>query len=490
MVTDRSIPPEDFASLLATTPDPLKPELGATISGKVAQIGPEDILVDVGGKREAVISRSELVGENGSVALKVGDTVEAKIIAVDGELRLSRKASVSMKGMSKDAAKQMLQEAFQGGVPIDGRVTASIKGGYEIDVAGMRGFCPFSQIDLRRHHDPTLYFHKTFQFRIKEFDPRKRKLVLSRRAILESEAKKLEKEARAKIMPGAVFKGSVVTLQDFGAFVDLGGGLQGLLHVSEISHARVANPSEILTVGQELDVQVLRVDKKTGKISLTRKPLEEDPWSDVKKRFKAGQVLQAKVVRVTDFGAFLELAPGVDGLLHVTEMSAEYGSGKNAQQMIKVGEEIKAQVIKVDGKRRRVALGLAPRDVEVGQHVEMPALRVGAIVEGKVERIEKFGVFVRMGPGRTGLIPSNELGTPRGSDPRKGFPIGADVRAEIIEADPAGRKIRLSIRKAAEREEREALDRYRKDASKAGSSSLSTLADAFNAFKKSTESES
>jgi len=479
---------DDFARLLETSVEPKRHARGARVKGTIVQIGDTDVLVDVGGKSEATIARAELAGEDGSLEAKVGDEIEATVVSTEGSIRLSRRALIDAR--DKEAARTMLMEAFKSRMPVAGRVTASIKGGYEVQVGKVRGFCPFSQIDVRRQEDPTLYFNKTFDFRIKEYDPRKNNLILSRRALIEAEVRKQEAEIRAKATVGSVLPGTVVSIQDFGAFIDIGGGVQGLLHVSEMSHARVAHPNDLVKLGETLDVQVLRVDKKKGKISLTRKPLEADPWDGVAERFKQGQVLTARAARVTDFGAFLELSPGVDGLLHVSEMAGLKdggGGGRNlkAQELVKQGDELTVQIMKVDATRRRVSLGLPGSNVSPGQTVAPePPPKTGDLVMGKVERVEKFGVFLRLGTGRTGLIPNNELGTPRGTDHRKMFPVGTEMRAEVIESDPGGRKIRLSVSKAEGREEREALDRYRKDFSRSGGS-FSTLADAFAAIKKS-----
>ena len=500
---------DDFAKLLAASTAARRYAKGAVVRGTVVQIGDTDVLVDVGAKSEAMIAKAELVGEDGVLAIQVGDSLEGTVMSVDGSIRLSRKLVASSR------SKEMLMEAFKNGMPVQGRVTASIKGGYEVQVAGVRGFCPFSQIDLRRQEDPNVYFNKTFVFQIKEYEPRKRNLIVSRRALLEAEQKKQEAEVRSRITEGAVLSGTVVSLMDFGAFVDLGGGVQGLLHVSEISHARVAKPSDVLTQGQTMDVQVLRVDAKNGKISLTRKPLEGDPWSGVADQYKQGQVITAKVVRVTEFGAFVELAPGVDGLLHVSEMSGMGDSGsRKAADLAKPGDEIKVQVMRVDEAKRRISLSIAgqpsrqadmsesgernPRRerIERGQRAEkseraekaekvaLTTVKVGDVVTGKVDRVEKFGVFIRFGTGRTGMVPNSELGTQRGADHRRMFPAGTEMKAEVIEADAAGRKIRLSVTKAMTREEREAVERYRKDTTKSGGTSFSTMADAFAALKK------
>jgi small subunit ribosomal protein S1 len=476
---------DEFARLLAAGSDLRTHAAGQTVRGTIVQIGDADILVDIGGKSEAAIARSELTGSDGAFTAKIGDPLEAVVVSTDGLVRLSRRLGGGG-GRNKDAAREALIEAFKSRIPVQGRVTASIKGGYEVQVAGVRGFCPFSQIDVRRQEDPTLYFNKTFEFLIKEYEPRKRNLILSRRALIEAETRRNEREFRDGLAEGTVLKGTIASLQDFGAFVELGPGVQGLLHVSEISHARVENPADVLSLGQAVDVQILRLDKKKGKISLTRKPLEQDPWTDVESRFTTGQVVTSKVVRVAEFGAFLELAPGVDGLLHVSELASLRGAGRQAQAatLAKVGEEIKVQVMKVDPARRRISLGVPHEKAEVGEKVVVAPMKVGDVVTGKVEKVEKFGVFLRIAPGRSGMIPNNELGTQRGADHRKMFPPGTEMTAEVIEADAAGRKIRLSVNKAQGREERAAVDKYRKDPSKSGSGSFSTMADAFNAFKK------
>jgi len=247
--------------------------------------------VDVGGKGEACIARAELLDDKGELTHKLGDEIEARVVSTEGTLRISRKVVSSHLG--KDETREVLMEAFKKRLPVEGRVTASVKGGYEVQVAGLRGFCPFSQIDVRRQEEPLLYFNKTFNFRIKEYDPRRRNLILSRRALIEDDNRREERQVRDGLTAGTVIEGTVVSLQDFGAFLDLGAGVQGLLHVSELSHARVAHPKDVLTVGQVLSVQILKSDRKKGKISLTRKPMEADPWDGAARRFKVGQVIGA-----------------------------------------------------------------------------------------------------------------------------------------------------------------------------------------------------
>ena len=475
----------EFSKMLDAFPQPHPPARGDVVKGRLVQIGDAGGIVDIGAKSEACIAREELLGPDGDLAFKVGDTIEARIISADGDLRISRE-TVSAH-MSRNETRDLLMEARRKRLPVKGRVTASVKGGYEVQVAGMRAFCPFSQIDVKRQEEPLLYFNKTFDFLIKEFDPRRKNLILSRRALIEAENKQEESKVRESLTPGTVVEGTVVSLQDFGGFIDLGSGVQGLLHVSEISHARVEHPRDALTIGQTLKVEILKNDRKKSKISLTRKSLEADPWDGASRRFAAGQVIGARVVRMTEFGAFVELAPGLDGLLHLSELnSLRRTEDQKPEDLARVGTDLKVAVLKVDEKRRRISLGLADQSAEVGRKIEIPQIRSGKVVTGKVERVEKFGVFVRLGPGLTGLIPNNELGTPRGTDHRRMFPPGTEITAEITEADASGRKIRLSVSKAEGREEREAIERYRREGAKSGNS-LSTMAEAFRAFRDSRE---
>jgi len=305
--------PEDFATLFASVGAEPALELGQIVKGRIIQIGAETIFVDVHGKGEALIARGELEDAQGRLGVGVGDEIEATVISTGDEVRLSHKL---LKGTQ---AREALEVAAQAGLPVEGKVTAVIKGGYEVMVGGLRAFCPFSQMELHRVDSPETFLRRTLEFRITRYSENGRNIVLSRRQLLEHRAAKAAEETRKTIVPGAILPGTVSSLAAFGAFVDLG-GVQGLVPVSEISHSRLGRPADRLHVGQAVTVKVLGVDEGTGRISLSLKALEGDPWTAVPGALRAREVVRGHVVRMTDFGVFVEVLPGVDGLLHLTEI--------------------------------------------------------------------------------------------------------------------------------------------------------------------------
>jgi small subunit ribosomal protein S1 len=454
-----------FEQLLAEHGSSRELEIGDTVSGKVLQVGAEDVFVDVSGKGEAMISRAELVGEGGDLEVAVGDPIEATVVAVEPELRLSRKL------LAGAHAREQLRVAAETGVPVEGRVAGLVKGGFEVTIAGLRAFCPLSHIDLRRVEDQSSFLGQTLPFAIIEFKDEGRRIVVSRRRLLAEEAKRQAEETRARLVPGAVLEGRVVSLAAFGAFVDLG-GVQGLLHLSEISHQRVERPSDVLELGQAIEVQVLKVDPATGKLSLSRKALEGDPWTGVEERLRERQVVDGRVVRVADFGAFVELLPGVDGLLHTSELP--HGALAKLREAARVRATASVIVLEIDRAKRRIALALAPRGHEAGEVIAGTTARVGDVITGVVEAVMPFGVVVRFGPGQTGVVPNAESGVPRGGDLGREFPLGSEVTAEVTAVEMGGRRYRLSRSRAQRRDEQAEIERHGKSQEKV---SLSTFGD-------------
>jgi small subunit ribosomal protein S1 len=338
-----------------------------------------------------------------------------------------------------------------------------IKGGYEVTVGGLRAFCPFSQMDLRRVDAAEEYVGRVLEFRVTTYGERGRNIVLSRRRLLEEQAAKAGEETRKKVIPGAVLSGTVAGVADFGAFVDLG-GVQGLIPGSEISHSRIGRPSDRLRIGDAVTVKVLRADE-SGKISLSLKALEGDPWVAVAGRLRERQVVRGRAARATEFGIFVELLPGVDGLLHISEIPrSRQGALREAAA---AGAEITVMIVSLDVDKRRVGLALAPDDATPGEQVTA-TVAVGAVMVGTVERIESYGVFVRLGPGQTGLIPNAELSTARGADPRNAFPVGAEVKVLVLAIEEGGRRIRLSHAQALAHEERAEAQAYLDTTKKGG----------------------
>jgi small subunit ribosomal protein S1 len=450
--------PEDFATMFARESARPVLEVGQIVKGRVIQISAESVFVDVGGKGEAWIERAELTDEEGRLRVAIGDEVEATVVATGDEIRLSHKLRQGAQ------ARQALAVAAQAGIPVEGKVAAVIKGGYEVTVGGLRGFCPFSQMDVRRVEATEEYVGRVLEFRITTFSDNGRNLVLSRRRLLEERAAETAVETRKKVIPGAVLTGTVASLADFGAFVDLG-GVQGLVPLSEISHSRASRPADLLRVGDAVSVKVLRIDQEKGRISLSLKALEGDPWAGVSGRLRERQVVRGRAVRSTEFGIFVELLPGVDGLLHITEIP------RNRQGALREaaagGAEVAVLIVSIDTEKRRVALALAPEGAALGQQMES-RVEVGAVLTGTVERHESFGVFVRLGPGQTGLVPTAELAMSRGADPRKAFPAGSEIKVLVLAIEEGGRRIRLSHAQALAREEQAETQAYMQQSPKRG----------------------
>jgi small subunit ribosomal protein S1 len=449
---------EDFATLFARHEAGRRLEVGQVVKGRIIQITAEHVFVDVGGKGEAWIDRAELMDDEGRLRLAVGDEIEATVVKTGDEVRLSHKLRQGAQ------AREALAVAAQSGVPVEGKVAAVIKGGYEVTVGGLRAFCPFSQMDLRRVESEQEHVGRVYEFRINRYSENGRNIVLSRRVLLEELAAKAAEETRKKLLPDAVLPGTVSSLTDFGAFIDLG-GVQGLVPMSELSHARVGKASDRLRLGEAVTVKVLRIDEAKGKITLSLKALEGDPWLAVPGRLRERQVVRGKAARATEFGVFVELLPGVDGLLHASEIPRHRQAA--IREAVAAGAEVAVIIIAIDSGKRRVALALAPEGAAVGEQMES-GVAVGAVLTGIVERFENFGVFVRLGPGQTGLVPNAELALARGAEARKQFPEGSEMKVVVLSIEEGGRRIRLSREQAIAREERAETKAYLKDASSKG----------------------
>jgi small subunit ribosomal protein S1 len=465
-----SKPDEDFATLFEASLQPTRVGRGQTVEGRVVAIGPEVAFIDVGGKGEALIAVDELKDEEGALEVAVGDRIQAVVVSTEGGVTLSRRLA---RGAASD---QQIEDAFHAGLPVEGKVERAVKGGYEVRVARHRAFCPISQIDPLRNTDPSEHVGRVYAFRITEYRDDGRNLVVSRRALLEEEQRARAAEVRRAIVPGAVLTGRVVSVREFGAFVDLGGGVQGLLHVSEMGWSRVPDILEILAPGEEIAVKVLRVDEDTQRIALGLKQLTADPWSTVQARYEVGQVRTGRVTRLAQFGAFVELEPGVEGLAHASAF-APTGQSGGWSRSVPVGTAAAFEILSIDIEKKRIGLAPVPEgsSASAGTSLSEANLVPGARLIGKVERHEPFGVFVFLAPGRTGLVPLGETGVAREADLRAAFPVGSDVEVIVLDVEPQGRRIRLSRKAVLAAQDAEELREYsgREDvAPKAGFGSL------------------
>ena len=342
---------EDFAALFEASAAARRVERGQTIEGTIVAIGPEVALVSVGGKSEAQIDIAELKDENGDIEVALGDRIMALVISTSGGIMLSRK------GVRNAATLRELENAFRAGLAVEGKVESVNRGGYEVRIARARAFCPLSQIDLVRTAEPAVHVGKTYTFRIVEYRDGGKSVVVSRRKQLEEEQQASADAVRTSIVAGAVLTGRVVSVRDFGAFVDLGGGIQGLLHVSDMRWSRVATPGEVVAAGDQITVKVLRIDEGTGRISLGLKQLQDDPWSTVGAAYQVGQVRTGRVTRVADFGAFVELQPGIEALAHASSFPPGGGAGA-WMQAVPVGTTAAFEILSVDPAQRRIGVAL------------------------------------------------------------------------------------------------------------------------------------
>jgi small subunit ribosomal protein S1 len=453
---------------------------GDTVSGSVAKISKDTIFVDLGGKSEGIADIQEFLDKDGNLTVKQGDRIELRVASIRDGIHLSKRIRVQ----GADAL-QILREAQQNFIPVEGRVSGVVKGGFEIDLSGIRAFCPLSQIDLLFCEKPEDHIGARYPFRITEIKEKGKSIVVSRRVLLEEEQKKKSIETLEKLKPGIEWEGKVTKLTDFGAFVDMG-GVEGMVHISEISHGRINHPSEILKSGQNVKVRVMKIESgKEGrpKISLSIKALEPDAW-EKGLGFDEGEIISGKVSRITDFGAFVEVAPGVDGLVHISEISYERIAHPSA--FLHEGDRVNVLVIGIDRETRRISLSIKEAAMKIKMIEEgsdKARLEVGQILKGVVEDIKPYGLFIRLpqfGPKVRGFLPVEEIRDSEKGDVKKKFPRGREISVEVVLIDERGR-IRLSQRVMEEREDREDYKKFLEKEDKDGK--LGTLGDLFKNLK-------
>ncbi|MDB4930828.1 MAG: ribosomal protein S1p [Myxococcaceae bacterium] len=462
-MSDPSKAPDDFAALFEQSGGVQKRsgpavKVGARVEAIIVQITRDAVFVDLDQKRQAYMDRAEILGPDGQPTMKVGDKLVAHVLEMDpksGSVRLG-------KTLGKGGDVGSLELAREQGISVEAKVVAVNKGGVELEVNGMKAFCPTSQLDNRFVQDPTTFIGKTYQFKVTEIREGGRSIVLSRRAHLEVESREAMDRLMTTLAPGAVVKGTVTGVRDFGAFVDLG-GVEGLVPASELSHDSHVRPSDIVSVGDAMEVQVkeIRGSGRDTKITLSLKALSGDPWDAIEVVAPVGRVVAGAVTRLADFGAFVRLGSGIEGLLHVSELP---GRVDHPSKVLAEGQAILVVIRSVDRATKKISLALAADGATAGAAAQAMSLPVGTIVKATVDRHETFGIFVQVegsrGRAGRGLIPMSELGVPRGADLRKLFPEGASVTAKVLETGEG--RLRMSIRAIGADEERAAYDGYQR----------------------------
>ncbi len=461
---------EDFGALLEqfSTAKSLRLNVGDKVRGKIFQIAKDTAFVELSPSQEASIPREDLCNKEGELTAKVGDTLEAYVVNLRDGIELRRHIGKGQVDI------EMLEEARASGMPIDGTVTGVNKGGLEVLIGGARGFCPIGQADITFVPDPSVFVGKTFQFVIKEVREHGRNVVLSRRALLEVEQHERAKKLMDTLAPGARVEGKVTRLAEFGVFVDIG-GIEGLVPMSELSFARVEKSSDVATVGDTVTVEVRRIEedpKRPGKqrISLSLKATMPDPFVAHADDLREGNTLTGTVAKLEKFGAFVELLPGIQGLVHISEVADR--RIRHPSDVLKVGESVTVKVLSFNPAERRVSLSIKA----TGAQPPAPGdTAVGALVVGKVERLEKYGVFVKLDTGATALLPAAETGTPPNTDLAKHFPIGSEHPLVVLSMDERGR-LKVSKKARDQAEERAVMDSYNKSQG-GGAQSFGTLGD-------------
>lgn len=466
---------EDFAAMLEShgqSSERLHP--GQKVSGVIIAFTGENVFLDVGIKVDGIMERKDLMNPEGEVTAQVGDTVEAWVVSVSPqEIRLSR----SMSGSGVAA----LEEARDAAVPVDGKVTGTCKGGYTVEVMGKRAFCPGSQMDLIAQEDAEAVVGRTLQFLITRVESRGRNIVVSRRALVERERRENLTAVLDTIKEGDTVEGRITRLAPFGAFMELAPGVEGMIHISELSWSRVAQADEAVATGDLVRAKILSIAqdaKGNTRISLSRKQAEGDPWNDVEGKLNVGAIVPGKVVRLAPFGAFVEVLPGIEGLVHVSEMSWEKRVNK-PEEIVSVGENVQVKIKEFLPERRRISLSL--RDAE-GDPWSQAAERfpAGTKVTGTVESKAQFGYFVTLMPGVTGLLPNaNIKGSEQAANLNK-LSKGDSVTLVVQAADIAQRRISLAP-EGAEVTQDTSWKQHTSAAAAPTGTSLSSLGDALQA---------
>ncbi len=436
---------ESFAELFEESLVQTDMRPGSIVTAQVVAVDGEDVVVNAGLKSEAVIPLRQFTNENGEVEVSVGDDVEVALDAVEdgsGETRLSREKA------KRARAWRVLEAAYENSETVNGQISGKVKGGFTVDLGHIRAFLPGSLVDIRPVRDTTYLEGKDLEFKVIKLDARRNNVVVSRRAVVEEEYSAEREALLEKLQEGQSIKGIVKNLTDYGAFVDLG-GIDGLLHITDMAWRRVKHPSEVVDVGQEIEVKVLKFDRERNRVSLGLKQLGEDPWEAIARRYPESSRVVGKVTNITDYGAFVEIEEGVEGLVHVSEMDWT-NKNVNPAKMVSVGDEVEVMILDIDEERRRISLGM--KQCQPNPWDEFAATRnKGDRVTGTIKSITDFGIFVGLEGGIDGLVHLSDLSwSDAGEEAIRDFQKGEEVEAVVLSVDPERERISLGVKQLAQ----------------------------------------
>ncbi|MBM9615354.1 30S ribosomal protein S1 [Desulfobulbus rhabdoformis] len=436
---DTSFDDLSFAELFEQEDNNTVINVGEVAIGTVVGLSNDAVLIDVGDKAESYIALSEFRHEDPEREIALGDEFEVFIEKRkdEGGLLLSREKAIAIKVWEQIAK---IQE--EDGT-IEGRIENRVKGGMSVDI-GVPAFLPYSQIDLRPVKDLDGLIGETFEFKILKFNRKRNNVVISRRAILESERSALREQMRNTLSEGQIIRGAITNITDYGLFIDLG-GMDGLCHITDLSWGRVSHPSKLYSVGEEIEVKILKYDKDSDRVSLGVKQLKSDPWERVPEQYAPGSRVTGKVVSITDYGVFVELEEGVEGLVHISEMSWSK-KPRHPSKIVGVGEEIEVQVLKVEAETKRISLGMKQLQPNPWDVVE-ESYPVGSVIEGKIKNITDFGIFIGIEEGIDGLIHVSDLSwTERIKHPSEKYAKGETIQAVVLKIDKENERFSLGVK--------------------------------------------
>jgi small subunit ribosomal protein S1 len=414
-------------------------EKGTKVSGKIIKITDRYAFVEIGGKNEAVVELSELKKEDGALAVSTGDTFEGYVVSLKGGITLSKK--LTSKASAADHSLGDLVDAMKAKLPVEGKVTGINKGGFNVRIMGHKAFCPISQIDLKRVEDPNLFLNKTLPFVISRVTEGGRNIVVSRLPLLEADMGQVLDNLCGMKDSKTLVSGTISRIMPFGLFVDLG-GFEGLVHISEVSWERAEDLSKSFEPGQKVDCLILAIEKseplRRSKISLSLKQVHANPWTTAAATFSAGQVVPGKVTRLANFGAFVQLIPGIEGLLHISEMSWDR-KVRHPRDVVAEGQTVQVTVLSVNQEKREISLSLKDAQNDPWNGIE-ERFGAGATVQGTVEQNTRFGFFITLAEGITGLLPFSNIA----SDKKESIKVGAPLEVTVESVDTERRRISLS----------------------------------------------
>ena len=432
---------ESFAELFEQSLVNKEMRPGTIVTGTVVDIQSDAVIVNAGLKSEGVIPIEQFYNNQGEVEVTVGDAVEVSLDAVEdgfGATRLSREKA------KRAQVWKRLEQASEDGEIVKGIISGKVKGGFTVDIEDIRAFLPGSLVDVRPVRDTTYLEGKELEFKIIKLDQRRNNVVVSRRAVVESEYSAEREQLLESLQEGAQVKGIVKNLTDYGVFVDLG-GIDGLLHITDMAWKRVKHPSEIVEVGQEIDVKVLKFDRERNRVSLGLKQLGQDPWADLARRYPEGTRLFGAVTNIADYGCFVEIEDGVEGLVHVSEMDWT-NKNVNPGKVVHIGQEVEVMVLDIDEERRRISLGM--KQVHANPWEEFSATRnKGDHVKGTIKSITDFGIFIGLDGGIDGLIHLSDISwNETGEEAVRNYKKGEELEAVVLSVDAERERISLGIK--------------------------------------------